>query len=80
MPKIKEIRRNICDIKIQKKISALKIKETEKNLLELEKILSKLKKYYDYDDIEYKGIRDVSNLFFWQLIKIVINQQEPKVL
>ena len=29
----------------------------------LEKSLSKLKRYYDYDDIEYKGIRDVGNLF-----------------
>ena len=34
----------------------------EKNLLKLEKILSKLKKYYDYDDIEYRGIRDVTFL------------------
>ena len=40
-----------------------KTKETEKNLFELEKKLSKLRKYYDYDDIEYKGIRDVGNLF-----------------
>ena len=31
--------------------------------LRLEKSLSKLKKYYDYDDIEYRGIRDVK-LFF----------------
>ena len=37
--------------------------EIEKNLLELEKNLSKPKKYYDYDDIEYKGIRNVRNLF-----------------
>ena len=29
----------------------------------LEKSLSKLKRHYDYDDIEYKGIRDVGNLF-----------------
>ena len=35
----------------------------EKSLFKLEKSLSKLKKYYDYDDIEYKGIRDVNNLF-----------------
>ena len=34
-----------------------------KNLPRLEKSLSKLKKYYDYDDIEYRGIRDVKNLF-----------------
>ena len=25
--------------------------------------LSKFKKYYDYDDTEYRGIRDVANLF-----------------
>ena len=35
----------------------------KKNLLELEKNLFELKKYYDYDDIEYKGIRDVQNFF-----------------
>ena len=33
--------------------------------------LSKPKKYYDYDDIEYRGIRDVKNLFdlsIWRLL------------
>ena len=35
----------------------------KKNLLAIEKSLSKLKKYHDYDDIEYKGIRDVKKLF-----------------
>ena len=39
------------------------MKDIEKNLLKLEKNLSKLKKYYDYDDIEYKEIRDVKNVF-----------------
>ena len=39
------------------------MKEIEKNLLALEESLSKFKKYYDYDDIEYKGVRDVGNLF-----------------
>ena len=39
------------------------MKEIEKNLHELKKSYFKLKKYYDYDDIEYKGIRDVRNLF-----------------
>ena len=43
-------------------LSAQKIKEIEKHFLELEKNLSKLKKFYDYDDIEYKGKRDVRNL------------------
>ena len=44
------------------KIENKKIKEIEKSL-KLGKNLSKLKKYYDYDDIEYRGIRDVRNLF-----------------
>ena len=35
----------------------------KKNLLELEKNLFKPKEYYDYDDIKYKGIRDVKKLF-----------------
>ena len=43
--------------------SESKIRNIEKNLLELEESLSKLKKYYDYDDAEYKGIRDIGNLF-----------------
>ena len=34
-----------------------------KNLTELEENLSKTKKYYDYDDIEYRGIRNVRDLF-----------------
>ena len=33
------------------------------NLLELERNLFKTKKYYDYDDNEYKGIRDLKDLF-----------------
>ena len=39
------------------------IKEAEKNLDELEKSLLSLKKYYDYDDVEYRGLRDTENLF-----------------
>ena len=39
------------------------IKEAEKNLDELEKSLLSLKKYYDYDDVEYRGLRDIENLF-----------------
>ena len=37
------------------------IKEAEKNLDELEKSLLSLKKYYDYDDVEYRGLRDIEN-------------------
>ena len=39
------------------------MEETEKNLDELERNLSKKKKYYDYDDVEYRGIKDIENLF-----------------
>ena len=60
---IKEIRRNLYEIENKKNLSKSKIKEIEQNLIELEKSLFKLNKYYDYDDIEYKGIRDAENLF-----------------
>ena len=62
-PKIKEIRRNLYEIENKKNLSKSKIKEIEQNLIELEESLFKLSKYYDSDDIEYKGIRDVENLF-----------------
>ena len=45
-PKINEIREDLYRIGNKKK-------EIEKNFLKLEKNLSKLKRYYDYDDIEY---------------------------
>ena len=60
-PKIKEIRRNLYEIENKKNFFESKIKEIEENLLELQESLSKLKKYFDYDDIEYKGIRVVQN-------------------
>ena len=47
----------------KKNLSKPKIKEIEKNLLELEESLSRLTEYYDYDDSEYRGIRDIENLF-----------------
>ena len=62
-PKTKEIRKVLYRIESKKILFRPKIKEIEKDLLKLEKNLSKLKKYYDYDDIEYRGIRDVKNLF-----------------
>ena len=55
-------------------LSASKIKQIEKNLYELERSLSKLKKYYDYNDIEYKGVRDVKNYLISHLAKIITNQ------
>ena len=49
--KINEFRRSFCNIKNKRNLSTPEMKETEKNLLELEKSLSSLKKYYDYDNI-----------------------------
>ena len=57
--RIEEIREEYNESRY--KFSKLKIKEIRKNLYEIE--LSKTKKYYDYDDIEYKGIRDLRDLF-----------------
>ena len=79
-PKIKEIRRNLYDIENPKNLFASKTKEIERNLFELEESLFKPRKYYDYHDIIYKGIRDVEIYLICQLIKIIINQQEPIVL
>ena len=59
--RIDQIRKEFNESRL--KFSKLKIKEIEKNILELEQNLSKTKKYYDYDDIEYRGIRNVRDLF-----------------
>ena len=61
--KIKEIRKNLYEIENKKNVSESKMKEIEKNLTELEETLSKTKTYYDYDDSEYREIRNVRDLF-----------------
>ena len=61
--KIKEIRKNLYEIENEKKPCESKIKEIERNPTELEENLFKTKKYYDYDDIEYRGIRNARDLF-----------------
>ena len=64
--KINEIRRNLYDIEIEKGLSESKIKEIERNLTELEENFLKQKimmKTNHYDDIEYRGIRNVKDLF-----------------
>ena len=58
-----EIRKNLYKTETEKSLSESKIKEIERNLNELEENLSKTKKYYDYDDIEYRGITNVRDLF-----------------
>ena len=57
-PKKKYIIKDLLKLKITIKNSKIK---TMKNTTKSSKI--KTKKHYDYDDIEYKGIRDVKNLF-----------------
>ena len=61
--KIKEIRKNLYKIENEKNRSESKIKEIEINYTELEGNFSKTKKYYDYDDIEYRRMRNVRDLF-----------------
>ena len=56
---LKEIKTNLYN-KEKKKIST---KKTNKYLDELDKKILKLEKYHNYDDHEYKGIKDVKDLF-----------------
>ena len=59
----REIRRNLYEKGNKNILSIPEIKVIEKNLLELQKNISKLKKYYNYNDIEYGRIQDVKTLF-----------------
>ena len=61
--KIKEIRKNLYARENERNPSESKIKEIERNLTELEENLSKTKNYYDDDNIEYRGIKNVRDLF-----------------
>ena len=73
--KIKEIKINFYEIENKNNRFTPEIKQIEKNLLELENNLFKPKKYYGYDDIKYKRIRDVRNLFD---LSIDENYQDPQ--
>ena len=55
------IRKRLYEIENTKNLSKSKIKEIDQNLTELKEIFFKFNKYYD--DLEYKGIRDIINLF-----------------
>ena len=62
--KIKKVKKDFSELRYGlKNLFTPEIKETEQSLLELEKSLSQLKKYYDYNDTEYQGIRDIGDLF-----------------
>ena len=50
-------------MKSEKNLFESKIKKIDRNLTELEENLSKTKKYYNYDDTEYKGIRNIRDVF-----------------
>ena len=56
----KDIKRNFYNIEKQRKIS---LEKTSKYLDEIDKRILRLDKYHDYDDFEYKGIKDIENLF-----------------
>ena len=56
----KNIKRNLYNIGKQRKISS---KKTGKYLDELDKRILRLDKYHDYDDYEFKGKKDIENLF-----------------
>ena len=58
---LKEIKKNLYKIENKNSLSASK--KTETYLTKLEETIYKLNRYYDYDDAEYRGIRDVKDLF-----------------
>ena len=57
---LKDIKRTFCNIEKRKKNSSRK---TSKYLDELDKRTLSLDKYHDYDYYEYKGIKDIEELF-----------------
>ena len=57
---LKEIKNNLYNIEKTKQFDS---KKTNKRLNELEKKLLELQKYRDHDDYEYKGIKDIKDLF-----------------
>ena len=57
---LKDIKSTFYTIEKTKKIST---KKTSKYLDKLDKRILELDKYKDYDDFEYKGIKDIENLF-----------------
>ena len=56
---LKEIKTSLYNIEKRKKISS---KKTNKCLDDLDKKIFKLEKCHDYDDHEYKGIKDIKHL------------------
>ena len=67
----KDIKTKLYNIEKNKKIS---LNKTTKYLDELDKKILKLDEYRHYDDYEYKGIKNMKDLFKTQLVKTTINQ------
>ena len=59
----KKNRKKLYRIENNKHVSRLEEEEIRQYLTKLEKSVNKFKKYYDHDDLDYKGIRDIENLF-----------------
>ena len=57
---LKEIKNILYNIEKTKQFNS---KKTNKRLINLEKELLELRKYHDHDDNEYRGIRDIKDLF-----------------
>ena len=62
---LKNQKKNNISKKEEKKIKEYheKQEKNEQYLKQLKENLNKSKKYYDYDNRDYKGIRDIENLF-----------------
>ena len=57
---LKEIKKNLYNIE---KRNQFESKKTSKHLNELDKKILKLNKYHYHDDFEYRGIKNIHNLF-----------------
>ena len=58
---LKKIKKNLYEIENKK--GRLESKKTKKYLNKLEERIYKLNKYYDYDDVKYRGIKAIKDLF-----------------
>ena len=73
---LKEIKKNLY--KIENKKGLLESKKSKKYLDELDEKIRKLDKYYHYDDFEYRGIKNVRDLFKLSIDKDYYNPKFVK--
>ena len=60
-------KQELKEIENKKGLSASK--KAKKYLNKLEEKIYELNTYYDYDDLEHRGIKDISDLFDWSISK-----------